>query len=288
MGIRSQLQSILSAPAGRLVESRVREMIEEVLATRGFVRPSELEGLKARLAALEGASAEAGQAAHGEAVARLDTEVANLRKRLNMALGAIQATTAQVTSLRQLVESQPAAPEGPTVDTEARHDAQQAAQRATSAMSTAESVADGVASLENRLSEVDEQLGRLEEGFSNLEETLRSELAAARSTPAAPDAPAAPAKASTPDAAASKPDPDDDDPGCKVPGCESKHRARGFCAKHYQQWRRGTLPYFVGPEGQLLIGDDAWEVDADYAGEPAFEKGGTIYVGDTAIRAKRV
>jgi hypothetical protein len=31
---------------------------------------------------------------------------------------------------------------------------------------------------------------------------------------------------------------------CKVPECEEKSRARGFCGRHYQQWRRGRLPGF--------------------------------------------
>lgn len=29
--------------------------------------------------------------------------------------------------------------------------------------------------------------------------------------------------------------------GCTVPGCPEAHRARGYCAAHYQQWKRGTL-----------------------------------------------
>lgn len=35
---------------------------------------------------------------------------------------------------------------------------------------------------------------------------------------------------------------------CKVPGCDEKARARGFCARHYQQWRRGRLADFPPPE----------------------------------------
>ena len=35
---------------------------------------------------------------------------------------------------------------------------------------------------------------------------------------------------------------------CKVPGCEEKSRARGFCARHYQQWRRGRLEGFPAPD----------------------------------------
>ena len=28
---------------------------------------------------------------------------------------------------------------------------------------------------------------------------------------------------------------------CKVEGCNAKVRSRGFCGRHYQQWRRGRL-----------------------------------------------
>ena len=28
---------------------------------------------------------------------------------------------------------------------------------------------------------------------------------------------------------------------CKVDGCETKVRAKGYCGKHYQKWKRGTL-----------------------------------------------
>ncbi|MDP6931957.1 MAG: hypothetical protein QGG40_03535 [Myxococcota bacterium] len=33
---------------------------------------------------------------------------------------------------------------------------------------------------------------------------------------------------------------------CKVDGCGGSLRAKGFCAKHYQKWRRGTLEGFPG------------------------------------------
>ena len=28
---------------------------------------------------------------------------------------------------------------------------------------------------------------------------------------------------------------------CKVPGCDQPIRSKGYCGKHYQQWRRGRL-----------------------------------------------
>ena len=64
------------------------------------------------------------------------------------------------------------------------------------------------------------------------------------SGPAEPDNPAnpssAPAKAAEPaerggEAAST-------DNRCKVPGCPGKHRSKGYCNKHYQQFRKGLLP----------------------------------------------
>ena len=34
---------------------------------------------------------------------------------------------------------------------------------------------------------------------------------------------------------------------CKVDGCEDRYRSEGFCARHYQQWRRGRLDAFPYP-----------------------------------------
>ena len=35
---------------------------------------------------------------------------------------------------------------------------------------------------------------------------------------------------------------------CRVDDCDRAPRAKGFCAKHYQRWRRGTLEGFPFPE----------------------------------------
>lgn len=34
---------------------------------------------------------------------------------------------------------------------------------------------------------------------------------------------------------------------CKVSGCDSPIRSKGFCGRHYQQWRRGRLEGFPPP-----------------------------------------
>lgn len=36
---------------------------------------------------------------------------------------------------------------------------------------------------------------------------------------------------------------------CKVPGCEAPARARGFCQRHYQHWKRNRLDGFPNPDG---------------------------------------
>ena len=62
--------------------------------------------------------------------------------------------------------------------------------------------------------------------------------------------------------------------GCSVEGCESKHRSKGFCSKHYQQWRRGTLVGFVSPEGLVASEDGrAFRIDPGHAGASVVVKG---------------
>lgn len=92
---------------------------------------------------------------------------------------------------------------------EGHHVSLQAMQRATSALAAAESAAEGVTALELHLAEHAE---------------ATSATAPDQAPPASPD-PVAPA------------------PGhlCQVEGCGSPVRAKGYCARHYQQWKRGTL-----------------------------------------------
>ena len=69
-------------------------------------------------------------------VAELQARVEKLEKRLGMAMGALQAGTAQITNIRKATE-------------EALSTARQATQLATTARSTAESVAEGLEALES-------------------------------------------------------------------------------------------------------------------------------------------
>lgn len=81
---------------------------------------------------------------------------------------------------------------------------------------------------------------------ARLEALIAERLAA---QPVAPVVPAPPVEApvEAPEAqaegAASEPAAETDE-RCRVDGCEEIRRSKGFCAKHYQQWRRGKLPGF--------------------------------------------
>lgn len=127
-----------------------------------------------------------------------DAKIAKLEKKLNMAMGAVQAATAQIMSLKKDVQELVAA-------------SSQASQTATTARATAESTADGLSGVEEQLAALIEKLGKAQEG-----------------TPPKKKGSASKKKSASPTT-------------CKVDGCNDKHRAKGFCARHYQQHKRGTL-----------------------------------------------
>ncbi len=88
---------------------------------------------------------------------------------------------------------------------EGRNLASQAMQRATSALSAAEAAAEGVTALEQHAA-------------AQLDSSPYREEAEPEPEAAVPSS-----------------------EGCLVPGCGEPRRAKGYCAKHYQQWKRGTL-----------------------------------------------
>lgn len=69
-------------------------------------------------------------------VAALEEQQAKLEKKLSMAMGAVQAATAQIVALRQELE-------------QASNLSRQAMQKATTAQSAAESAAEGISALED-------------------------------------------------------------------------------------------------------------------------------------------
>jgi len=98
----------------------------------------------------------------------------------------------------------------------------------------------GVKRLAETTDELEEQLDALEQRLAELEsrmkvaETLEARVAALEAGPR-PEPPGTRASGSVART-------------CKVEDCGKKLRAKGFCAAHYQQWRRGTLEGFAPPQ----------------------------------------
>ncbi len=115
MAIRSTLAALFADANAEALSSAMRAAADAALADR----PSPGADLEARIAALE-------------------SENAKLKKKLDMAMGAIQASTAQLMSAKRDIAT-------------AAQSAKQAMQAATSASATAESAAEGVSELEAKL-----------------------------------------------------------------------------------------------------------------------------------------
>ncbi len=75
---------------------------------------------------------------------------------------------------------------------------------------------------------------------------------------------------------------------CAVPECTGTVRSKGFCSPHYQQWRRGSLQAFVGPEGHVSFGDASFQVSADYAGQLALVSGEALTIGGVVVPSQVV
>jgi chromosome segregation ATPase len=135
MGLRDKIREAVSGHD----DEDLRRAIDDMLSTRSYVRPGELHALRQRVDRLEEAPAEAADPSESEETTRLQARVRSLEKKLDMAMGAIQAATSQIADLRNAAN-------------EARSAASTAAQQATSATATAEAAVDGVTGVEAALS----------------------------------------------------------------------------------------------------------------------------------------
>lgn len=70
---------------------------------------------------------------------------------------------------------------------------------------------------------------------------------------------------------------------CQVPECEAEVRSKGFCSAHYQQWRRGTLPNFVGHDGHVVIGDHSFRVSEEHVAKRAERVGDVVRIDGKAV-----
>lgn len=129
--------------------------------------------------------------------------------------------------------------------------------------------------------EITRQLAEVHERLQGLSDRV---VALRQLVDAAPGAAAAPEQAERAAPAAEQ------DRGCKVPGCTQEHRARGFCARHYQMWKRGTLAGFVNADGTVFFsdGERRWRVDPSLAGELAERGARGVKVGGRKVPADPV
>lgn len=135
-----------------------------------------------------------------------------------------------------------------------------------------------VDTLDKRLGELSRQAAPVEDPrVASLEAKLKSLEAALHELSAQPVAtivaPATPLTSSPPGT-------------CKVEGCGSAVRSKGFCSPHYQHWRRGSLPGFVGPEGSVVTADRVFHVAESLAGQPAEVQGKKVLVDGREVPTK--
>lgn len=300
MGVIDLVGRVIAAPATRVVEAPVRDLVDEALRQANIASPQEIQAVRVE-------------------VSRVTAELHELRNQLTLLTDAVKAMQRELEDASELAKAAQAAG-----GAEAARSAQAAVdalesrvgslEQTASSWADAESIAAKVrASLEGVVREAVAQVRRATGGEATPTTSRRQiftadlggarEIAdasaqqAAEPEPTAPEpaaqqaaepepvAPLAPAAQQAPEpepAAVESADDDTDDDedgprkrgrkslahlGCAVPDCEEEHRSRGFCGKHYQAWRRGRLDDFVDPDGRVTHDGKTFLVDRRFAGE---------------------
>lgn len=148
-----------------------------------------------------------------------------------------------------------------------------------------------VRELRNKLDRLEKSLGNLTTALESLQTDVeQAGAAAADAVERASHASDAPAPVAAPAPTVAKAT---GKKICKVDGCDSPVRARGFCGKHYQKWKRSTLPGYVGADGTTEHEAVKYVVGEDVAGqvvETRYEGDEVIFLlpesGGRVIRAK--
>jgi hypothetical protein len=247
MGIRRTLAAIVSSPLATLLEARLRERVDEAVAERDFATASDIRTAfdhldKARVA-LDELRAEVEEAKQN--LALLQTEL----PADDPAEDAIRVAglTAAQEELHTPVD---------TFDGGVR------------------GFADQVVALRDRLEQAGKRTdatAKLADDAASMSDRAQTGLDALRAKAVAPAPAPEPAPAPKP-AAAPEPAPPKAAKKakvCRVPGCTNKHRARGFCGRHYMQWKRNGLPGFVFADGTGYLEEDGarYDLGASNAGK---------------------
>jgi hypothetical protein len=130
-----------------------------------------------------------------------------------------------------------------------------------------------VRDLGNRIERLEGTLGELATALEGLKTDIAGALKAAEAAreaaakaPAPAPAPAAPKAVAKPKP---KPKPKPKVAGgrtCKVADCGGAIRAKGFCGKHYQKFKRSTLEGYVGADGATVFDGVRYQVSEAHLG----------------------
>lgn len=229
MALKDRLSSLISGPAGHVVEAPVRELVQEALQQGNVASVQELQQLRREL----GASGERIRALEArldtlaEAVATLQAQADTFAAQAQEAQQALAQARAQLAKAAQskAAEVKAAAPKAEAAP-KAKAESAPKAEAKSEPKAKAEPKADAKAKAEP---------APKKESKASKRRGGRKSLKAM---------------------------------GCKVPGCKDPHRSKGFCSRHYQGWRRGRLEGFVGPEGYVVDGERGFRVDAKLQGQP--------------------
>lgn len=260
MGIRATVSSLLTAPFSTALEAKIREIAESILSGENYASPEAIRGLMSDLT-------------HAQTGLKgLEAEIAALRQ----ALQSLHESDAAPTPADELaLRLSGLSARDNRIETRI-DDISASLQMLNDELVSSKEVLTGA---EARIAKAEslalEASGTASKAGEKTEEVSKAKAPAQKQAPAKKDAPAQTALPVG-------------DRGCKVPGCDNKHRARGFCGKHYQMWRRNTLPGFVGHDGTLFFEEDGprWQLDKDAAGKEARIVEGRITVDGKPMRAK--
>lgn len=206
------LVSIVTRPAGRLVEGQVRDLVHQIIRDQELATVADLRALRRELetASQRQATLQERVQQAEQAVGQVRQQLAEAAERARVAEAALEAATARIQALEAVPEPQPVPVVEPPPVVEP--------------VVAPEVVA---------------------------EPEQAPEVHAGSEAPTSEGVDPRPARGS-----------------CRIAGCQGTHRSKGFCSPHYQQWRRGTLPGFVTPEGHAKDGKRTFQVDPGLAGQP--------------------
>jgi hypothetical protein len=221
MGLRSTFASLLSAPVMTLLEERLREIVDLQVEARGLAEPS--------------------------AVRELNGHLAHARQAIDDLTKELEAQRSAVVKLQDHLDDAPL---------EVDHLGLRLAGLDARDEQISEMIEDLNASVRDL---ADKMVGTRKQLDNASTKAQRTEQLAQTASATATQAADALARLSTaPTATVTNPSskPARTDRGCKIDGCDNKHRARGLCGRHYEMWRRGTLPAIVGANGRVFFTED--------------------------------